>query len=197
MIKDRLMFGLMYLIGFTPWEGHKLPTRLRDLVEGKYVLPKGKALDLGCGTGDTSIYLAQNGWEVTAIDFVQRAVKRAQTKAAAAGVKVRYIRADATKLSSYGVGTGFQLVVDGGCMHGLSDEGRNKYVKELNSVVASGCRLILAGFAEGRRPGPRGFNRPEVERRFAPAWEMMGDGEDPETSNRPNDPIYVYELRKR
>ena len=90
MIKDRLMFGLMYLIGFTPWEGHKLPTRLRDLVEGKYVLPKGKALDLGCGTGDTSIYLAQNGWDVTAIDFVQRAVKRAQTKAAAAGVKVRY-----------------------------------------------------------------------------------------------------------
>jgi SAM-dependent methyltransferase len=197
MAFDRLIFGLMYRIGFTPWEGHKLPTRLRNLIEGETALAKGKALEVGCGTGNTSIYLARNGWDVTGVDFVNRAIQRARMKTEAAGVSVRYIRADVTQLGAYGVGTGFHLVSDSGCMHGLSGEGRDAYVKELSAIVVSGGRLILAGFAEGKRRGPRGFNRPEIERRFAGGWEIVEGGEDVGISNMPNDPIYVYDLRRR
>ena len=49
----------MYRVGFAPWDGHPLPQALRDLVEGGAALPAGSALDLGCGTGDNAIYLAQ------------------------------------------------------------------------------------------------------------------------------------------
>jgi 2-polyprenyl-3-methyl-5-hydroxy-6-metoxy-1,4-benzoquinol methylase len=38
-------------------------------------LPAGKALDLGCGTGDSSIYLAQHGWTVTGVDYVPTATR--------------------------------------------------------------------------------------------------------------------------
>lgn len=95
------MFGVFYRVGFTPWEGHKLPSRLCDLVEGAGALPAGRALDIGCGTGDTSIYLARHGWDVTAIDFVKRALARGSAKAEAAGVTVHFVRADATKLGWY------------------------------------------------------------------------------------------------
>jgi 2-polyprenyl-3-methyl-5-hydroxy-6-metoxy-1,4-benzoquinol methylase len=74
---------------------------LTAVVEGAAALPKGKALDVGCGTGDTSIYLAKHGWNVTAIDFVQLAIDKARAKTAAAGVNVRYVRGDVTQLGSH------------------------------------------------------------------------------------------------
>ena len=192
----RLMFGLFYRIGFTPWEGHTLPARLTALVEGPAAAAPGRALDIGCGTGDTSIYLARHGWDVTAIDFVKQVLARTRAKAAAAGVSVRTMYADATKLASYDLGGPFQLVVDNGCLHALSDEGRSAYVRDVTAMVPSGGRLIIAGFLEGKRRGPRGFNREEIERRFS-SWELLSSGVDTDVSNDANDPIAVYELRRR
>jgi SAM-dependent methyltransferase len=186
----------MYRVGFIPWDGHKLSVRLCELVDGEAALPKGKALDVGCGTGEASIYLARHGWNVTGVDFVKRALEKARVKTERAAVSVRYVHADATRLSSYGLGAGFDLVADNGCMHGLSDAGREAYVRELSSMVAPGGRLVLLGFAEGKRPGPRGFKLPEIRRRFDSGWELIANGVDPGGSNRPGDPIYFYDLRR-
>jgi 2-polyprenyl-3-methyl-5-hydroxy-6-metoxy-1,4-benzoquinol methylase len=82
------VFGVMYRLGFTPWDGHPLAKSLRDLVEGNAGaasgLPAGTALDIGCGTGDSAIYLARHGWQVTGVDFVATALSKARTKATAA-----------------------------------------------------------------------------------------------------------------
>jgi cyclopropane fatty-acyl-phospholipid synthase-like methyltransferase len=189
---------LFYRIGFTPWDGHALPARLRELVEASPPLPTGKALDVGCGTGDTSIYLARHGWEVTAIDFVKPPLDKARAKTAAAGVRVRLQHADVTKLDSSGIGSGFQLIVDNGCLHGLSDEGRAAYVRQITAAAAANATLLLAGFTERKRTrGPRGYDRPEIERRFAADWQLLGSWQDPAVSTRPDDPIFVYELRRR
>jgi cyclopropane fatty-acyl-phospholipid synthase-like methyltransferase len=195
---NELKYRLFYWFGFTPWEGHVLPARLRELVEESPPLAVGKALDVGCGTGDTSIYLARHGWDVTAFDFVQRALGKARAKFAAAGVQVRLQQADVTKLDSYGIGSGFQLIVDNGCLHGLSDKGRGAYVRQITAAAAPNATLLLAGFTERKRTrGPRGYDRPEIERRFAADWQLLGSWQDPAVSTRPDDPIFVYELRRR
>lgn len=194
---SKLQYWLFYSIGFTPWEGHAQSERLRELVEGETPLLAGKALDIGCGTGDTSIYLARHGWEVTAIDWVKRALGKAGAKIASAGVDARALHADVTKLDAYGIGDGYQLIVDNGCLHGLGDEDRDAYVRQITAVAAPNATLLLAGFAEdARRRGPRGYNRPEIERRFAKDWTVIGSAKDPAMSTRPNDPINVYELRR-
>ena len=76
----RLLFQTFYRLGFVPWDGHPLPKSLQDLVEGENALAAGTALDIGCGTGDNSIYLAKHGWQVTGVDFVAKAVDKARAK---------------------------------------------------------------------------------------------------------------------
>ncbi len=49
------IFGLMYRLGFAPWDGHPLGEGLAKVV-GE--LPAGRALEVGCGTGGGCIYLA-------------------------------------------------------------------------------------------------------------------------------------------
>jgi SAM-dependent methyltransferase len=132
MASKQTLFRIFYRIGFTPWDGHPLAQRLRDLVEGSNdtsALPVGSALDLGCGTGDASIYLARHGWKVTAVDFVANALEKARAKARAAGVAIDFVRADVTQLSHAGIGADFPLIVDNGCLHNMSDDDRDAYVR--------------------------------------------------------------------
>ena len=63
-----------YTPEFLPWELRK-PRKIRvDLILSKCILP-GKALDPCCGAGTNSIYMAQNGFDVTALDVSHKAVE--------------------------------------------------------------------------------------------------------------------------
>jgi 2-polyprenyl-3-methyl-5-hydroxy-6-metoxy-1,4-benzoquinol methylase len=191
--EHRWLFRLMYLIGKTPWDGHPLPALVQEIAKGS---PKGKALDVGCGTGDTAIYLAQNGWDVTGIDFVARPLRRARAKAEANAAKVAFVQGDVTKLTRSGVGDGFGLVVDNGCMHGLSAEARAAYVQGLNAVTTPDARMVLSAFPRRKRPGPEGIDREEVIELFAPEWTVSGGAPEPEMSSDPDDPIHVFALER-
>jgi SAM-dependent methyltransferase len=178
MSSKHLLFKLMYRLGFTPWDEHPLATSLRNLVEGEGALPAGSALDIGCGTGDSSIYLAQHGWRVTGADFVPKALDKARMKAAAKKVAVDFVQADATRLSSEGVGTDFSLIVDNGCLHGMSDADRDAYVREVTAVAAADARLLIVAFAPGSFP-VRGIAPADVEQRFSQGWEQLATGREP------------------
>src|SRR5205809_654304 len=75
-----LLFEFFYLIGFHPWDRGDMqtPQRLRDAIEGPARPEPGRALDIGCGMGRHSIYLAQQGWQVTGVDEVERALRVAR-----------------------------------------------------------------------------------------------------------------------
>lgn len=99
----QLLFKTMYRFGFTPWDGHPIAKSLRNLIEGDDALPVGTALDVGCGTGDNSIYLAKHGWRVTGVDYVPKAVDKARAKAVAENVDVRFEQANVIDLCSAGI----------------------------------------------------------------------------------------------
>ncbi|KUI32862.1 methyltransferase type 12 [Mycobacterium sp. IS-1742] len=170
------LFTAFYRLGITPWDGHPLAASLRGLVEGDRALPPGTALDIGCGTGDTSIYLAEHGWTVTGADYVDKAVAKARAKAAAKGVTAGFVRADATRLSTEGVGSGFTLIVDNGCLHGMSGDDRDAYVREVTAVAAPGAHLVIVAFVPGGSFGVPGIEPAEIERRFAADWTLLSSG---------------------
>jgi len=71
--------------------------------------PQGRALDLACGEGRNAIWLAEQGWKVTAVDFSGVAIERARKLAESRGVDVEWLCAD---LASYEPPAGtFQLVL--------------------------------------------------------------------------------------
>ncbi|HEX3547663.1 MAG TPA: methyltransferase domain-containing protein [Mycobacterium sp.] len=179
MSSRQLLFTTFYRLGFTPWDGHPLAQTLKDLVEGDAALPAGTALDLGCGTGDTSIYLAKHGWQVTGVDFVAKALDKARAKAAADKVNIDFAQANVIQLSSEGVGSNFRFIIDNGCLHGMSQDDRNAYVREVTAVAAPDARLLLVEFVPGERFGVPGIEPAEVERRFAEGWTLLSSGEEP------------------
>jgi SAM-dependent methyltransferase len=181
MSSKHLAFRVMYRLGFTPWDEHPLATSLQELIEGRDgspALPAGTALDLGCGTGDSSIYLAKHGWKVTGVDFVPKALDKARAKAAAKQAAVDFVHADVTCLSSEGVGTGFGLIVDNGCLHGMSDVDRDAYVREVTAVAALDARLLIVAFPPGSFP-VRGITEADIEQRFTQDWELVSAGDEP------------------
>lgn len=164
----------MYRLGITPWDRGLVPPELTELVEGPDVLPRGRALDLGCGTGTQAVYLARSGWQVVGIDFTARALVTARHRAEAAGTSASWVQGDVSRLSELGIETGFGLVLDYGCFHGLTEGQREGYAEGVRAVSTSDATFLLNTFVPGRRgPAPRGASREEIERRFGDAWEVL------------------------
>jgi SAM-dependent methyltransferase len=185
-------YGLAYAIGFHPWEDlaehPPFADKLVELVareEDGYGPPYGSALDLGTGSGVWGVELAKRGWEVTGIDIVEKALRRARERVREAGVEMRLVNGDVTALREAGVGTGFRLLLDTGTFHGLSDAQRQAMGREVTAVAAPDATLILDCFAPRRRGGlPRGASRDDVERAF-PGWRIT----DVEVADTDPDPL--------
>jgi cyclopropane fatty-acyl-phospholipid synthase-like methyltransferase len=192
MASRQLLFKTFYRFGFVPWDGHPLAHSLRDLIEGDSALTPGTALDLGCGTGDNSIYLAKHGWQVTGVDFVAKAVDKARAKADANKVTINFARADVTRLSAEGVGSNFGLIVDNGCLHGMTAEDRDAYVREVTAVAAPDARLLLVEFVTGGSYGVPGIDPDEVKKRFAADWTLRSSGDESALDHNGKNPARHY-----
>ena len=173
-------YALAYRLGLTPWEqaGRDAAVQFNALLdrEQQGEPPFGRALDIGCGTGDHAVNLARRGWDVTAVDFVPRALQAARVKADEAGVQVRFVQADVTAMADQ-VGGDFRLLLDVGCFHGLKPRQRPAYVRQLAAVSRPGSKMLMLAFQPGRRPPaplPRGASRQELEDTFA-GWDVIAD----------------------
>jgi SAM-dependent methyltransferase len=171
-------YRLLYLLGITPWDREQVPRPVTDLAEELSTSP-GQALDVGCGTGRDAVYLAGRGWTVTGVDGVPRAIERARHRARDAGAEVNWVVGDVTALQSLGIGEGYDLVLDRGCFHGLSDEGRRRCAEGISAVAGRGARMLINAFHPRRRGvGPRGITSEELERYFHDGWQLLSTTRD-------------------
>ncbi|MEU8662718.1 bifunctional NAD(P)/FAD-dependent oxidoreductase/class I SAM-dependent methyltransferase [Actinoplanes philippinensis] len=120
------------------WSGRPNPVLVTE-VSG---LAPGRALDVGCGEGADAVWLAKQGWEVTAVDISTVALGRAAGHAAAAGVgeRITFRHAD---LQEDRPDQGYDLV-SAQFMH-LPPEPRRDLYTRLASVVAPGGTLLVVG----------------------------------------------------
>ena len=174
-------YKLLYAVGFTPWEkiadlpaAQESVSALFDREQADRTPPFGPVLDLGCGSGILAVELARRGWEVTGVDIVPKALRRARERVEAAGVEVRLVEGDVTRLGAAGVGSDFPFLIDFGLFHDeLSDEQRAAMGREVTAVAAPGATLLMVAWAPGRRgPLPRGASRDQIEAAY-PAWKVV------------------------
>lgn len=103
------------------------------------------ALDLGCGTGMKSIYLAEHNFKrVVSIDIVPKAIEYAKTNAKEHNVEnaTEFILHDATDLS-FLKDEKFDLVLDWANIHGLPIEKRGQYAEQISQHIISGKTLFM------------------------------------------------------
>ena len=84
-----------------------------DLLSGRRELDAGSALDLGSGSGRHTIWLAEHGWNVTAVDFSPQQIERCRDRAESAKVEIETVVADVRKWTPPEVvhGEGFDLIL--------------------------------------------------------------------------------------
>jgi cyclopropane fatty-acyl-phospholipid synthase-like methyltransferase len=135
----KLLYHIIYQYSSAPWDNGPR-SDLVDLVESGRLQP-GKAIDLGCGTGSNCIYLAQQGFQVTGVDYTPAAIEIAQDRAQNAGVKVDFLFDDLTNLKH--VSGTYDLLVDYGTLDDLRPKGRDLYMQNVLPLASPGSKFLL------------------------------------------------------
>ena len=165
-------YRLMYLLGFTPWDGVH-PQELTAIIEGPDALPPGRALDVGSGKGGKAIYMATHGWKVTAVENIPRALAQARRRAEAAHATVDFRLGDVTRLAALALEPGYNLVFDFGCFHGLKAAQRDAYAQGVTPLATPGAQLLMMAFTRALPPVPSGVSETELIERFGDSWKLM------------------------
>lgn len=107
-------------------------------------LPAGHALDLGCGEGGDTVWLTEQGWEVTAVDISSTALDRARAAADARGLHgIHWAQAD---LAEWEPPAAYDLV--SACfLHSPVDFPREAVLRRAAAAVAPGGHLLVVGHA--------------------------------------------------
>ena len=114
---------------------------------------QGKVLDVGCGTGEHTIYLSALGFDVYGLDSSPRAVEQARANAAARNVEVDFQVADALAL---GDDTTYDTVIDSALFHIFDADDRDRYVRSLHRACLPGALVyVLAVSDTGPGFGPQ------------------------------------------
>jgi len=156
---QKLFFRIWYLRK-PPWDTNQTPPELIAVIGES---PPGRALDLGCGTGTNVIKLAEEGWQVTGVDFVPKAIQTAKKKARQAGVAVEFYVGDVTRLEN--INGFFDLILDIGCYHSLDSTGMAAYREQVKRLLAPGGTYMLYLFfrTEGQDARLSGSNASEAD----------------------------------
>lgn len=126
--------------------GERPTPLLVDALERSALGDAPRALCLGEGEGRDALYLAQRGFQVTAVDGAQVGLDKLQARAAVAGVTVATVCADLTDFVPIGP---VDLVCSFYCH--LAPALRRQVFARVASALAPGGLFLLEGFATAQR----------------------------------------------
>lgn len=171
-MKEHRDWNESYREGNLPWDTGRPSTELQRLFDRMKISP-GRALDIGCGTGTNSVWLAEQGFEVTGVDVAPLAIKRAEERAKAAGVRVDFIVGDVLHLPNRI--DSVEFFFDRGCYHAVRRTAPEAYAPAVAKHLAHAARgLILVGNArEPHTPGPPVVTEEEICRELGLSFQIL------------------------
>lgn len=154
------------------WTSTTPPEELVELIESGKIKPC-KVLDVGCGEGFYSIYLAKKGFEVTAIDLAENAIKLAKQNAEENGVRIKFIAMDVSDIEK--LNEKFDFILEWAILHHLPHKKKERYVKNLSKLLNKNGKYLSVSFNINDRKSDKGKNFKEI----------TGKQERPEGARRP------------
>jgi SAM-dependent methyltransferase len=146
------------------------PTPL--LMQTAEALDPSKALDLASGAGRNSLWLAEHGWKVTAVDGAQTSIEILSTRATERGLKIEAVVADLETREFVIEPSRWNLIA---ILYYLQ---RNLFEPAKLGVVPGGILISIVHLNEPGEPdGPFRLRPGEHERYFAD-WEIIHRRED-------------------
>jgi 2-polyprenyl-3-methyl-5-hydroxy-6-metoxy-1,4-benzoquinol methylase len=147
--EDGITMGLFesFYQGEAPWDIGRPQKEYIQLEQAGEIV--GSVLDVGCGTGENALYLAEHGHEVWGIDFIPAAIQKAQEKAAQRHLTATFLVLNTFELHT--LGRTFDTVIDWGLFHVWSDEERPRFVDNLAAVIRREGRTSCSVSVNWRR----------------------------------------------
>lgn len=162
-----------------PWDSGVPSVHLQRILKDHAISPS-RMLEVGCGTGTNAIYLAEQGFTVTAVDIAPLAIEQANEKAAAAGVSVDFRVADLVEANAAGAltqGEPFPFVFDRGVYHCIRRANLDEFLNTIGQLVApGGIYALLAGNANDPvdlEGGPPQVHAHELTGELQPLFDLV------------------------
>lgn len=169
-----------------PWEGAPRAEVVDLLGSGRLapgLLTGRRALDVGCGSGDDSLLLADHGFDVTGVDFSAVALARARQRAGGRA-DVRFVEADLFALPGPVTAEPYNLILDSGTADDFPPGKRRELAGVLTRLAHPGTVLVMWCFSAAPETAPwisvsgpsrvfgLGIQPDEVGALFAGHWDI-------------------------
>jgi cyclopropane fatty-acyl-phospholipid synthase-like methyltransferase len=159
-------FDRAYRLPFTFWGDVRIPAELKLLIRQE--TPRS-SLELGCGIGRFSRYLAQQGLTATGVDFSAIAIAKALKRVAQDDVRPEFLVGDVTHLDA--LKGPFDISFDVGCFHCLDSNAQQGYVSEVFRVLRPGGTHLI--WAMDSAPSGIKLSPEAVQAIFVPGFRLQ------------------------
>jgi 2-polyprenyl-3-methyl-5-hydroxy-6-metoxy-1,4-benzoquinol methylase len=163
-------YRTLYRVGLMPWNRATASDPISAWADGR---SPGVAVDLGCGTGADARHLAGLGWQVTAVDYVPKAIAMARQHDRESQVIWRVCDVTAEdQVDPDGMLAGAcDLVVDNGCLHGVPAAARKGWAATVNRLAMPGAALLVRAVPPRNRGiAPAGISAADIAALLGDGW---------------------------
>ncbi|ADO70882.1 class I SAM-dependent methyltransferase [Stigmatella aurantiaca] len=158
-------FDRAYRAPFTFWGDIRIPKEVKALArQGN---PRS-SLELGCGVGRFTRYLAHQGLRATGVDFSSVAIAQARESVARDSVQPEFLVGDVTRLEA--LSGPFDFSFDVGCFHCFDPQGQLAYVAEVSRLLKPGGIHLI--WALDSTPSDLRLSPTAIQEVFAPCFAL-------------------------
>ena len=165
-----------YRGGRVPWDPGAYDGHLPRILQ-EFSLSPGTALDIGCGSGKSLIYLAEHGFSGTGIDLSPTALKIAERESRMRGFACHWVKGTfPVDFAEQELPAGaFDFIMERGCFQHQSLEGATEFADRVAHLLSpTGVYYSLIAADKGRRGmwGPR-WSEQAVRRVLGAAMDFV------------------------
>jgi 2-polyprenyl-3-methyl-5-hydroxy-6-metoxy-1,4-benzoquinol methylase len=129
-----------------PWNLREPPGALVHFLNQGVVRPC-RCIDLGCGLGHYTVYMASRGFDATGVDVSHTAIRMAKQYAREAGIQCRFVTVDLLDLLTDDLGM-FDFAYDWELLHHIDPGHRDRYLQNVVRLLNPGGYYLSVSFSD-------------------------------------------------